>query len=292
MKKPIKIKKKIKNFLVKLFFSKSFYSFYLFLDPIINFKKKTRKGKQTKLFLFFFDQNNTSEFKITSQNNEDGIIEKIFKSVPNKKYFIEIGFSYYECNSLNLIKNGWSGRMIDINKNESSALKKILMYYYPSSNVDVVNAKVKKSNINQLILVEKNKNIDFLSIDIDSNDFWILKEIDLSNVSVVCCEYNHWLGRDKKITIPYNEDFISLDDGIWGASLLLLTELLNSKGFSLIAVESSGTNAFFVKTKYASAFKILSPYTSFKSIGRFFNEDKKKEIFANIKKNSNLLTYF
>ena len=248
MKKPIKIKKKIKNFLVKLFSNA-------------------------------LDQINTSEFKITSQNNEDGIIEKIFKSVPNKKYFIEIGFSYYECNSLNLIKNGWSGRMIDINKNESSALKKILMYYYPSSNVDVVNAKVKKSNINQLILVEKNKNIDFLSIDIDSNDFWILKEIDLSNVSVVCCEYNHWLGRDKKITIPYNEDFISLDDGIWGASLLLLTELLNSKGFSLIAVESSGTNAFFVKTKYTSAFKILSPYTSFKSIGRFFNEDKKKRNF-------------
>ena len=123
----------------------------------------------------------------------------------------------------------------------------------------------------------------FFSLDIDSNDYWVLESLDLSKVSVLCCEYNHWLGNNRKLTIKYNEDFKFVDNGIWGASLLALTELLKNKEFSLIAVESSGTNAFYINNKHKEKFEILSPLKSFKSVGRFYSEDKKKEIYRNVK---------
>lgn len=68
-----------------------------------------------------------------------------------------------------------------------------------------------------------------------------------------------------------------------------MTDLLKIKNFSLIAVESSGTNAFFVNNKFSDKFEILSPEKSYRSVGRFYNKIKKKEIFQNVKNNYNLL---
>lgn len=284
MKKSKKISTRLLNFFLKRFFAKSLYPYYLFFKTFKNFKKKTNTSKQYIKFSNNLDKINQNEFKLTSQNNEDGIIEHIFNIIPNNKKFIEIGFGYYEFNSLNLIKKGWTGKLIDIDSDEVIALKKNLNHYYQDSRVEVVNAKILKKNVNELT-IEKDKNnwIDFFSLDIDSNDYWVLESLDLSKVSVLCCEYNHWLGNNRKLTIKYNEDFKFVDNGIWGASLLALTELLKNKEFSLIAVESSGTNAFYINNKHKKKFEILSPLKSFKSVGRFYSEDKKKEIYRNVK---------
>ena len=276
---------------LKSFFTNSLFPYFLMLRTSKNFQRKINSEKQLKKFSNNLEEINKYEFKITSQNNEDGIIDYIFSKIPNNKYFIEIGFGYYEFNSLNLIKKGWRGKLIDIDIEESTALRCLLEKYYPKSQVKVINTKVTKENINKLILKEElNKEIDFFSLDIDSNDYWILKFMDLSNVNVLCCEYNHWLGNNAKLTVPYDENFKFIDNGIWGASLLALNNLLDSKGFSLIAVESSGTNAFFINNKLAKNFEILSPLKSFKSVGRFYNDESKKKIFNNIKKNFSKLT--
>tara|TARA_A100001011_G_scaffold390132_1_gene472940 strand:- start:817 stop:1611 length:795 start_codon:yes stop_codon:yes gene_type:complete len=255
-----------------------------------NFKRKINSEKKLNKFSNNLDEINKYEFKITSQNNEDGIIDYIFSKIPNDKYFIEIGFGYYECNSLNLIKNGWRGKLIDIDLDETVALKSNLKKHFPESKIQVINTKVTKNNINELIMKEGlNNKIDFFSLDIDSNDYWVLQSMDLSNVNVLCCEYNNWLGKNQKLTIPYDENFKFNDDGIWGVSILALNDLLNLKGFSLIAVESSGTNAFFVKNNLAKNFEILSPSKSFKSVNRFYDEETKKRIFENIKNNASKL---
>ena len=72
-------------------------------------------------------------------------------------------------------------------------------------------------------------------------------------------------------------------------SLLAIDDLLSKKNFSLIAVESSGTNAFFINNKFKSKFEILSPLKSYRSVGRFYNLEKKQEIFENVRKNYNEL---
>ena len=278
----------IQSILRNLFF-KSLYPSYLFFKTKRKFKKIINKNKDFKKYSNNLDKINDYEYKLTSQNNEDGIIEHVFKIIPNNKYFIEIGFGYYEFNSLNLIKNNWSGKLIDIDQDEVIALKKNLDFFFPKNSVEIINAKITKDNITSILSDNKNKVIDFFSLDIDSNDYWILKEIDLSNISLLCCEYNHWLGKDKKLTIRYNENFKFEDNGIWGMSLLAIDDLLSKKNFSLIAVESSGTNAFFINNKFKSKFEILSPLKSYRSVGRFYNLEKKQEIFENVRKNYNEL---
>ena len=286
MKKSKSLFTRICQSFLKRFFTNTLFPYFLFFRTSKNFKRKINSEKQSNKFSNILDKINQYEYKITSQNNEDGIIEFIFSKIPNNKYFVEIGFEYYEFNSLNLIKSGWEGKLIDTSLEDSLALKKNLKRNFPNSKVKIITTKVDKKNINDLLLQEdSNKKIDFFSLDIDSYDYWILEKMNLSKVSVLCCEYNHWLGREKKLTIAYDENFEFLDNGIWGASLAALVDLLKKKNFSLIAVESSGTNAFFVKDDLAKNFEVLTPEKSFKSVGRFYDQNKKKEIFQNIKKN-------
>ena len=58
-----------------------------------------------------------------------------------------------------------------------------------------------RENINELIFSNTDeKQIDFLSIDIDGNDYWILEKIDTNKINVICNEYNAWLGNNTKKT--------------------------------------------------------------------------------------------
>ena len=268
--------KKSKNFFVRLLlsFGKKYlpdyvYSLILFIRTVKKFKKEISKKKSYNKFSEKLDAINNYEYKITSQNNEDGIIEYIFSKIPNKKYFIELGFSYYENNSLNLIKNGWHGTMVDIDKDECLSFKRLISFFFPKSKIEIINNKILKDNINDLIFSELNdQEIDFFSLDIDGNDYWVLKELNVENIKVICCEYNHYIGNNVKKTIPYNPNHVWKNNGCFGASLDAMTSLLDNKGFNLIAVDSSGTNAFYVKKKYAEKFEILSSSSSWKSVDR------------------------
>ena len=57
---------------------------------------------------------------------------------------------------------------------------------------------------------------------------------------------------------------------------------MNKKDFKLIAIDSSGTNAFFIKSKFSYLIEVLDPIKSFKSVGRLYFEEQKKKIFKNI----------
>ena len=283
--------KKSKNFFVRLLFDFGkkylpdyFYSLLLFIRNYKKFKKEITKKKSTIQYSKNLDNINNFEFKLTSQNNEDGIIDHIFSQIPNNKYFVEVGFSYYECNSLNLIKNGWRGRLIDIDRDECLTLKKLVSFFYPKSNIEVINKKILKENINHLVFSEtKEETLDFFSLDIDGNDYWVLKELNTEKINVICCEYNHYIGNNVKKTIPYNPDHVWENNGCFGASLDAITTLLDKKGFNLVAVDSSGTNAFYVKKKYAEKFDILSSTKSWRSVDRNNSEEQISYIKNSVK---------
>ncbi len=273
----------ILNF-TKKYLSENIYSKVLFLRTFRKFKKEINKEKSYAKFSSNLDKINEFEYKITSQNNEDGIIEHIFKKIPNNKFFVEIGFDLYEFNSLNLIKNNWNGKLIDFNQDECFALKSLLKHYFPNTNAKILAKGVNKENVNDIVYSNTDgKIIDFFSLDIDGNDYWVLKDLDLKKINVICCEYNKWLDKDEKKTIPYNPHHKFNNNGFFGASLLSLTELLNSKGFDLIAVDSSGTNAFYVKKEFSNKFEILSPIKSWKFANRFLTEEQSEIIKKEMK---------
>ena len=144
MKKSKKLITRFIQFFLKKFFINSLYSKYLFYKTKKKFNKSINAHKSHDKFSENLDKINHFEYKITSQNNEDGIIEFIFKQIPNNKYFVEIGFGFYEFNTLNLIKDKWDGKLIDVDYDEAIALKKNLDYFFPSNKVEVINNKVTK----------------------------------------------------------------------------------------------------------------------------------------------------
>ena len=268
----------------KKFLPKNLFSLILFFRSKKKFQREISKEKSYKKFSENLDDINQHEYKLTSQNNEDGIIEYIFTKIPSNNYFVEIGFDLFEFNSLNLIQKGWKGELIEYNSDECLALKVLLKHFFSNSSIKVLNEKIIKENVNSIIFGDnKNKKIDFFSIDIDGNDYWVLKELDLENINVVCCEYNHWIGKNEKKTMRYNPEHIYENDGYFGASLIAISDLMNTKGFDLVAVESSGTNAFFVNKKLSNNFEILSPIKSWRSVVRFQNENETKEMRENVK---------
>ena len=283
-----KSKKLLTRFIIyfgKKYLPSSIYSYILFARTYNKFKREISKAKSDIKYSQNLDKINDYEYKLTSQNNEDGIINYIFSKIPNNKFFVEIGFSYYECNSLNLIKNGWNGKLIDINKDECLSIKRLISFFYPKSKIQILNQKILKDNVNKAIFSDlEEKVIDFFSLDVDGNDYWILKELNVENINVICCEYNHYLGNNVKKTMPYNPNHEWKNNGCFGASLDAITELLDQKGFSLIAVESSGTNAFFIKKTLANNFEILSSLKSWKSADRNNSKDQIEIIKDSIKK--------
>ena len=90
-----------------------------------------------------------------------------------------------------------------------------------------------------------------MSIDIDGNDYWIWKEINTVNPSIVIIEYNSLLGFEKNYVVPYDKKFernkAHYSNIYYGASLPALVKLGNEKGYALIGCNSAGNNAFFVK---------------------------------------------
>ena len=264
-------------------FGEKFYSYILFLRYFNKFKRSLNRKKTSLKHSKKLDKINEFEYKFTSQNNEDGIINFIFSKIPNSKLFIEIGFSYFEYNSLNLIKNGWSGFLIDQHHKENLLTDRLLKIFFPKSNIKVLTRSINKENINNIFeQISSNQEIDFFSIDIDGNDYWILKNMNINNIKCICLEYNHWIGNNVKKTIKYDKNFKFNDDGYFGASLLAFHDLLKKKEFDLVAVESSGTNAFFINRKYSHNFEILNPITSFQSNPYLYSDEKKKKIYSEV----------
>lgn len=201
---------------------------------------------------------NSHELSVFSQNGEDGILLYIFSVIgAASKTFIEFGVEDgRECNTANLsINHNWQGLLIDGSEKNVREGKKFYEAYGrdTESSVVFVNSFVTAENVNEIFLQNGfSGEIDLLSIDIDGNDYYVWKAIHAVNPRVVVIEYNASFGIDRKATIQYDPNFI-WDSTSYpklfytGASLRLLDQLAAEKGYYLVACDSCGVNAFFVR---------------------------------------------
>lgn len=198
-----------------------------------------------------FNKINDYEFQIFSQFGDDGIIQYLISNIKNiERKFVEFGVENYEEANTRLLleKDNWSGLIIDSSKKNISYIKK--QDFFWKNKLSVICDFVTIKNINQ-ILKENNfvSDIGILSIDIDGNDYWIWKEIEVIDPAIVIIEYNARFGKELSVTIPYNETFIrnSLNNLYYGASLSALNKLAEKKNYSLICTNKNGNNAYFVR---------------------------------------------
>lgn len=113
-------------------------------------------------------------------------------------------------------------------------------------------------NINNLLLLSGfDSDVGLLHIDLDGNDYWIWKEIDVIRPIVVILEYNSVFGIERAITIPYARNFqrtnAHCSNLFFGASLRALHQLSSAKGYSFIGCNSAGNNAYFVRSDRLNA---------------------------------------
>ena len=193
---------------------------------------------------------NNYEKKIFSQNGEDGItiklLELIYNNDNNDKFYVEFGVENgFECNTRVLReKFNWNGLQMDgSNENDSINLKK--EYIFKENIVDL------------FIKYNVPKQINLLSVDIDSNDFYCLHEI-LKNYKcdIIICEYNssHLPNEDKVIIYDKKNrwDFTNY----FGASLLSLSKLCAKYNYTLVCCDNKGVNCFFIRNDIISDKKL------------------------------------
>jgi hypothetical protein len=99
------------------------------------------------------------------------------------------------------------------------------------------------------------EDLGLLSIDIDGNDYYVLQAIESFKPRILICEYNAVFGA-RKITVPYDDNFQRTNKHFsnlyFGASLSALVYLAQTRGYSLVGVNSNAVNAFFVRNDLLS----------------------------------------
>ena len=267
----IRIFKKNFLFFLKRILSETLYEFIILQLAKKKFLKSINAKKIVLKKSSHLDYINQHEYKITSQNNEDGIIEYLHKYIKKPdKIFFEIGFDYNEFNSFNLIKKNWSGTLIDGDQIKYDKLKVCLKKYFNLKKINVFNDFIDFRNINQKIAKTINlKNFDFFSLDTDGMDYWILENLEFKP-KIICAEFNPWIGKLYKFVIPKKLNFNYQSDMYYGASLKAFKSLLNKKGYKLVCIESSGNNAFFINPEeFEIEFEELDVVKSFKQDPKF-----------------------
>ena len=202
-----------------------------------------------------------AEVKVFSQWGEDGILdflcEKIGISKPN---VIEIGAgNFMECNS-RFIAEFRNANVIAVDGRDdlTTAVKASPLYW--KSNIIPIVEWVTPNNINRIMDIgeEQFGKVDIFSVDLDGNDYWILRDVSLLNVAIVVLEYNPIFGASLKVTIPRNDKFDRYKSNFsglyYGASLQAFIDLMLVKGFDFIGTNRVGNNAFFVHSRYVNKF--------------------------------------
>ena len=173
-----------------------------------------------------------------SQSNEYEIIARYLEHIGrlDKPTFIDIGAGdgFRLSNTRDLIeRHGATGLLIDADN---------------GGNPEVVQAFVKLDNIIDL-LDENNAPWppDFLSIDIDGNDYWILLAVLTHGLpKLIMAEVNtRFHSAEEAFTVPYEPNRTWNNDDHFGMSFGAFRKLMEANGYTVVHME--GINALAMR---------------------------------------------
>jgi hypothetical protein len=233
------------------------------------------------------------EYSYLSQNGEDGIIRFLFAEIGfETRRFVEFGFGAVQCNSLRLmLQEGFTGLLMDGSR-ENCDFFNIAARKLNIEDVEAHCTFLDRDNLNQTIIDHAiSGEIDFLSLDVDGNDYWLWERLECVSPRVVCIEYNAGIGPSLSLTIPYDpgfERYAKHPSGFFhGASLQALESLGQRKGYRLVGCDSTGTNAFFLRNNIAApelpsltAAEAYRPHQNW--LGRGFSEAEQLEVMRSM----------
>jgi hypothetical protein len=215
-----------------------------------------------------------SGFRVFSQNDEDGILLRIFSHIgQTNKYVIEIGsncsgsdLGIPENLSTNLIVNhGWHGDIFEIDQTECDRTRYFFARDYATKHFHVttngqhsyfspmvIQQAISPENINQVLRDAHNEpEPDLMVIDIDGGDYAVMRSMSAVRPRVLVIEFEKRF-RDRYSVVQFDSNQFSKKWPQSGAASLTAWEkLLTSQGYNLCGIGSSGFNAFFVRSDIA-----------------------------------------
>ena len=193
------------------------------------------------------------EYSWLSQNGEDGVIRYLFDEIGfESRWLVEFGFGAVQCNALRLVVHEQFHALMMDGSADNVAFFNDAARQLNLPGAKAVQAFINRDNLSDLLAANNvPQDIDFLSLDVDGNDYWFWQALDRVSPRVVCIEYNAGLGPDLSCSVPYDENFerfaVHPSGFFHGASLAALESLGRKKGFYLIGCDRTGTNAFFLR---------------------------------------------
>lgn len=180
-----------------------------------------------------------------SQYGEEVIIDYIFRHIGiTNQYLVDLGAGAYGdstmSNTRKLIQAGWRGYGVDARNNRESW---------------IIERFIKPDNI-QLIMEQQNtpEVFDFLNLDIDSCDFWVLKKIlEKYSPRCICTEYNGTLDPAASVVLKYEDGYTWDETSKYGYSFAAGGKLLGEHGYRII-YNMLNQNLFSVKKELVDGF--------------------------------------
>lgn len=190
---------------------------------------------------------------VASQFGEDGILQAIFEAVGVTNSFLVdcgAGDGNKFSNSWNLVhEKKWGGILIEA---DSDRFEKLKSQYLQRPDVSCAHLCVGwgvENSLDQILFSNNSpKYFDFLSIDIDGNDYHVWDAMKNYRPRVVVIEFNPTIPADVSF-VQEKREFV-----FQGSSLFSICELARNKGYELVAVTL--VNAIFVEKELFLKFNI------------------------------------
>ena len=173
--------------------------------------------------------------KVYSQFGEESLFDYIFSKIGTDKYLVDLGaggLGSKMSNTQYLIEKGWSGIRID---GESDPNRDIKQEFITAENIVYLLEKYNSP-----------KTIDLLSIDLDGNDYWILKSLLKGGYSprVIINEFNGCLKENIIQIMKNNPSHTWGENDYYGASFEAFKFLLDD--YTLVH-QVATTNMIFIR---------------------------------------------
>lgn len=201
------------------------------------------------------------EKQIYSQQGEDGIIARIFDVIgTDTRVAVDIGAydGRITSNVMALEEQGWDACKLeggDIADTDEAKRNNVKKHWVTPENVGELMQTYKVPY-----------NFDFLSLDIDSIDYHVLKTLLDAGYKprAMVTEYNGSYGPVLPVVVKYPIDPGKLWGDYYGASLAAFYYLLKDYGYKLVYCENEGVNAFWVRNDLGTILPGLTPSEAYK----------------------------
>ena len=228
-----------------------------------------------------------SGFRVFSQNDEDGILLRIFSHIGvTNQYVIEIGSNCSDSDvgipenlSTNLIVNhGWHSLIVEVDPDECQRMRYFFARDFSTKHFHILfndcngyfspiiaQQEINSENIDQVLLgFHDESEPDLMVIDIDGGDFEVIRAMKSVRPRVLVVEFEKRFGYRHCVVQFDKSEFSARWPQSGAASLAAWDKLLNSRGYTLCAVGTCGFNAFYVRSDMAGRFLGVSLEQAFK----------------------------